>query len=450
MNFSDIFLKLYGVIEESEKNRLIASSGSTKGDSCEKIRSGQSYLYKLHGMESEVIEIRFKNKVWGSHLNAALAETMKRYPYFNTRLVEKNGDFYIVQNEIAPIARKTPKLSRLGGVGCSRHLVDVTYFEHSVFISFHHALCDGRGIKPFAETLLYYYCRSRYKNNEKAEGIRLAGEALLEGETAEPFLQPYEYDESKEFINISRDAFELPESGEPFGRTNYRFELKVPHDEYMSACKANNATPVILLSVLASRAIAALHPSYDKPINANIATDMREALGVKNTYKNCVKSMILPYDRAFSRLTLREECTQYRALLQKQRDFDFCRKEANAMLALFEKLDTLGSYKDKQGIMAFFENMKLNTYVISYLGQFVLGCNEKYIESIRLYNSGAAGLGINMIAAGGSFCIDVKQSFGGDSYAKAIRQQFAALGIGCELSGAVEFFTPADDLIKRK
>ena len=120
MERSNIIAKLYDAVKESEKDRLISSSGSTREGGNERIRSGQSYLYKLHGMESEVIEVRFQNGVWGSHLNVALHETMKRYPYFNTRLIEKEGDFYIVQNDIAPVARRTRRLYRLGGMGCNR------------------------------------------------------------------------------------------------------------------------------------------------------------------------------------------------------------------------------------------------------------------------------------------------------------------------------------------
>ena len=218
----------------------------------------------------------------------------------------------------------------------------------------------------------------------------------------------------------------------------------------MSVCKEKGATPVILLSHAASRAIAALYPSYDKPINANIATDMREALGMQNTYKNCVRSMVLPYTREIADLPLKEAAAQYREFLRRQRDHDFCRREANAMMSLFDRLDVLGSYREKQDTMAFFETMRLNTYVISYLGQFVLGSNERYIESIHLYNSGTAGLGLNMISAGGCFTIDVKQNFETDKYAKGLQEELKRLGIAAELSDKIEFETPTDELIRRK
>lgn len=446
---SDFFVELMNKLKRSEKDMLIKQSGSTKNSKNEKIRSGQSYLYKKRGMESEVIEVKLKKKVTGTYLSQALLETMKRYPYFNTKLIERDGDFYIVQNTNSLVPRKTNKLPKLGHISCGYHLVDVTYFDYSIYVSFHHALCDGRGIKPFIETLIYYYCKLKYKNNEIIEGIRLANSPLLEGETIDPFMKEYDFDSTKDFISLSRDAFDIPENVPIDSIINYRYEVKIPHADFMKACKENNATPVILLALLMTKGIANLYPDYDKPINANIATDMREALNANNTFKNCVKSMILPYSREFSKLSLKEQATEYRELLKQQRDRDYCRREANNMLGLFNKLDSLESFEEKQKIMSFFEGMLLKTYVISYLGQFILGSNEQYIDSIHLYNSGTTGLGINMISSGEYFTIDFKQTFESDKYVKAFLEEVSKLGINYTASEKIEFFTPTDKLMKR-
>lgn len=446
----NVFQKLINYLNEMDKDMQIKTSGSTKDNNTERIRSGQSYLYKLQGMESEVIEIRFDKKVWGSMLNLALTETMKRYPYFNTKLIEKNGDFFIVQNENPLIARKTEKLHNLGATNVGKHLIDITYNDKSVFVSFHHALCDGRGIKPFIETLIYYYCSYKYNNTERIDGIRYSDSKLLDGETADPFLQEYDYDKNKKFISLSRDAFHLPENKIVESKINYRYEMKIPHGIFMRVCKENNATPVILLSLLMNKAIADIFPNYEKPINANIATDVREALGFPNTFKNCVKSMILPYNAELSNLSLVEQATKYRELLNAQRDYDYCKREANSMLGLFDKLDTFTTYKQKQSIMAFFEGMTLDTYIVSYLGQIILGSNAKHIESIHLYNSGTTGLGINMISVGEYFILDFKQNFKDNRYVKAFKARLDQLGIDNTVSEVIEFSTPTDNLIKRE
>ena len=372
---------LYDTMKRSEKEMLIRRSGSTQEGKNEKIRSGQSYLYKRYGMESEVMEVRFKDKITGAFLNQALLTAMKRYPYFNTKLVEKDGDFYIVQNEQSMIARRTKKLARLGHISCGYHLIDIIYYGYSIYISFHHALCDGRGVMLFIETLIYYYCDLKYGRKPVPEGVRLADDPLLPGETDDPFLQEYDFDGKKMFVNI--------------------------------------------------------------------AADMRDALGVPNTFKNCVKSMNLPYSREFSEKSLTEQATEYRELLKAQRDRDFCRKEANAMIGLSNKLDTLDSYEEKQKIMTFFEGMTLNTYIISYLGAFRLGENARYISEIHLYNSGTTGLGINMISCGENFVLDFKQNFQSDKYVRAFCEELEKLGIAYTVSDRIPFVTPGDSIIKR-
>ena len=432
-------------LKESEKDMLISQSGSTKDSSMEKIRSGQSYLYKKRGMESEVIEIRFFQNVSGPALTNALNKTMIRYPYFNTKLIEKDGDFYIVQNDMAPLVRRSKKIAKLGGMEVGYHLIDVSYHEKSVFVSFHHALCDGKGIKPFVETLIWYYCFEKYRNREKVEGIRYSGDPLLENETADPFMHKYEYDENREYISLNRDAFALPE--ESVNEGNFRFEITVDHDAFMKVCRVNNATPSILLALLMNKAIGVMYPDRDKDINANIVGDMRSSLGYENTFKNCVSTMIFPYGREFQEKPLKEQAAEYRELLAAQRDSDYCKRSVNAMIGLSDRLDSLNGYEEKQKIMSFFEGMELNTYVISYLGEFVLGKNASHISGIYLYNSGATGLGINMISVGDRFDIVFKQSFSSDVYTQAFCYELKNVGLASSYSGAIPFETPVDKVI---
>ncbi len=447
---ANIFKKIYHAFNRSNKKMMIRSSGSTPMGKYERIRSGQSYLYQTSGMESEVVEIRFHKKISGSFLNQALSLSMERYPYLNTKLVELDGDFYIVQNEMSLTARKTRKLARLGHISCGYHLIDVTYIENTIYVSFHHALCDGKGIKPFLETLIYYYCQLRYSSRASAEGIRIAGSPLLKDETTEPNLGGYSFDESKPAVNVSRDAYALPENVIEEHETDYRYEVEISSPSFIKVCKENGATPVILTSLLLSAAIAKLYPDFDKPINANIAVDIRDALDLPNTFKNCVRSMPLPYRREFLDMSLSEQAKEQRALLNAQRDRDNCRRAANASLALFEKLDTLAGYEAKQGMMDFFNGMLLNTYIISYLGQMVVNENAQYIESIGFYNSGAAGLGVTMLACSETFMLNFKQSFESDRYVTAFCRELDKLGIVYTVSEVIPFVTPKDSIIRRK
>lgn len=441
--------KIFEIMDQNNKRVQIEHSGSVPGNTKEKIRSGQSYLYKCSGMESEVFDIRFKGIISGSSLNEALRFSIKRYPYLNVKMVEMDGDFYIVRNDVTPVARKMKELPELGGISNDYHLIAITYWKDSIFVSFHHALCDGRGIKPFIETLIYYYCKIRYKSEASSAGIRLMDDVLLENETVEPFLNQYEYDNTKLFPEISKDGFAIPENLDKNANHSYRYELYIPENKFIEVCKENNSTPAIMVALLMNQAIAKMYPDYDKPINGNIATDMREALGVTNTFKNCVKTIVLPYDHNFDNFIFKEKIAKYRTLMSVQRNADYCKKEANKMLGLFDKLDSLPSLEEKQKIMSFFESMVLNTYVISYVGKFILNENNKYVDSIHLYNSGVIGLGINMISCCGKLILDFKQSFISNKYVDGFTDQLNEHGIPYDKTWVVKFETPKDVMIHR-
>ncbi len=447
---TNLFNKVLEEAKRNDKKIKISSSGSTPEGKYEKVRSGQSYLYQTSGMECEVIEVRFYKKVSGSYLNQALLKALKRYPYLNTRLVELDGDFYIVQNEQSMTARCTQKLPRLGHISCGYHLIDVTYYDKTVYISFHHALCDGKGIKPFVETLIYYYCQLKYKSKSSSEGIRLAEDPLLEGETTEPNNTGCDFDESKPAVVVEKDGYAIPENVIEEHDTDYRYELNISASSFMKVCRENGATPVVLTSLLTSAGIAELYPDFDKPIIANIAVDIRDALDLPDTFKNCVRSMPLPYSRDYLSMSLSQKAKKQRDLLNAQRDRDNCRRAANASLAIFDKLDALESYQAKQGMMGFFNGMLINTYVISYLGQMVVNENSQYIDTIGFYNSGAAGMGITMLSCGEKFCLNFKQSFESDKYVKAFCHQLDKYGIEYTVSPVIPFTTPKDSIIKRE
>lgn len=58
----------------------------------EKIRSGQSFLFRENGYDNSVLEIKMKHKIRGDYLQVALGYTVQRFPYMSNKLVEKAGN----------------------------------------------------------------------------------------------------------------------------------------------------------------------------------------------------------------------------------------------------------------------------------------------------------------------------------------------------------------------
>lgn len=410
-----------------------------------KIRSGQAFLYRKNGMQSTVIDVRMRDKVCGTSLKKALDTSILRYPYLKSRMVERDGDIYLVDNSMKFIVKETSKLHSLGSAEVNYHLIDITYTANKICIAFHHGLCDGRGIKPFVETLIYYYCAYKYETIFKASGIRLAGEDLLEGETKEPCEKKFEVKDDFIMPEIIKDGYDISEENED---KYYRYEINVNSDEFMKFVKENNATPAIAVSLLMSKAIRSACHEVDKPIITNMASDMREALGMDNVYKNCVSSVYLPYSNSIENLSFKEQATLYRKMINEQKQEEVVKLNANMMIGLSDKLDELNSFEARKSMMSFFNNMKLNTFVLSYLGKTNLGECDKYVDSMNLYSSGSTGIIVNMMATSKYITINFLQSFKTDKYICALIETMKEVGIEFNVSEKIEFNTPEDSCYK--
>ena len=408
-----------------------------------KIRSGQVYLYRDGGIQSTVFEIRMKEMIRGDILRRALESTYVRYPYFKSKLVEKDGDFYVVENLLSVAFAKTDKFRALGSMSVNYHLIDVTYTDKKIRVAFHHALCDGRGLKPFLETLIYYYCCQKYNKNFDSTGIRLADQELLPGEMAEPFGETKYTVGDTPMPNIIRDGYVLPEHN--MDEINLcRFEINIEKESLMKVCKTNDATPAILISLLAQKAIKNIHPEVEKPVLCNMAYDMRKELQVENTYKNCVGSLYLPYLETVENLPLLEQAKIYRNVIKEQRQPDVVKTSANGQIGISDRLDQMSGLNEKQKMLSFFKDICINTFVLSYVGQFQLGEWDKYVDSIHLYSSSARGLILNMIATGNVFTIDFLQSFESDKLVKEFIKVLGENEIEYKISDKMENNTTCD------
>ena len=413
----------------------------------QKIRSGQAYLYRSGGLRSTVLDVRMMDAVRGDLLRRAVDTAMVRYPYLNSKLVEKNGDYYLAENVLPITIAKTNKLRALGSMSTNYQLIDVTFTGNSIRVAFHHALVDGRGIEPFLETLIYYYSSLRYKTDFEPAGLRLAGEPLLQGETDEPFgYTKYEVGDTPA-PELVRDGYVLPEHTEQV-ENYYRHEITVNREQFLAYAKANNATPTILVSLLASKAIKTLHPDADKPIVCSLASDMRAELGHPNTHKNCVTSLYLPYTDELAALTLREKATAYRTHIADQRHPDAVKTAANGQIGMSDKLDQLTTLAEKRQMLSFFDELRIDTFVISYLGQLNFGGAAAHVESVHLYSSGNRGLILNMLSAGEYITIDVLQSFESDEFFHEFLRMLDAAALDYSSSEKIQFATTPDKASK--
>lgn len=412
-----------------------------------KIRAGETFLYRKGGTESQVFEIRMKSNIRHSHLLRAAKLAYKRYPYFKSHFKIDNGNVYLCENLFSPPPARAKKLRPLGGSTTNRNLVDITYFKKVLYISFHHAMCDGRGIMKFIKTLMYYYLNLVYpRNNVRIPGVMLYGEGMLKGETADPVTDgTLDFDKSKVY-QVDRTAFALPEvlSGTESGGESWRYELIFDVHEVMRECKANNCTPVILMSILMQRGVKAVNPDVAEPILCSMSCDWRESIGLPNTFRNCVSSIYLPFGTPEEQMTTSELGTHYRHLIANQKEINSARSSASIMRMMSDMLDSLGSYQKKEEVVSGFISKPINSFICSYTGKADMGDAERYIESMHAYSSGTKGVSLQMMSVGDTFSVDFLQNFSSKRYVDAFLAEAAQLGLVAECSEVIQYTTPKD------
>ncbi|MFM9597086.1 hypothetical protein ACKI1O_47945, partial [Streptomyces scabiei] len=82
---------------------------------------------------------------------------------------------------------ETDELRELGSRNVNEHLIDIIFKAENIFISYHHAITDGKGIKPFIETILYYYFALKTRTLPSIDEVSKNDEPLKPGELLEPF-----------------------------------------------------------------------------------------------------------------------------------------------------------------------------------------------------------------------------------------------------------------------
>ncbi|MBP1047678.1 hypothetical protein I6N96_15425 [Enterococcus sp. BWM-S5] len=412
----------------------------------EKIRTGQSFLYRKNGYESMVIEFRLKEAVCGEALTNSLRQTLKRYFYLTQKMVEIDGDFYLVKNELPVKLRHSDTLIPLGGVEANYQLIDINYYERNLVISYHHGLCDGRGILPFVRTLLYYYFSTKESQMMKLTGIQRSSDLLLEGELSEPGYVELKSAQSDTLPTVHKKGYSLPEARCQTERIkeSYRYEVQIDSDSLMSYAKAVHGTPATVIAYFFSKAIQEVKGNTsEESVVCNMVTDLRAGAQLENTHRNCVSSLTIPYAEDRNE---REEIQRYRERINAFKVAENMRNELQKIIALSDHLDTFPTFEEKQQVLSFFETLLSDTYILSYIGQINLGEYEKYIEEVHTYSSGTRGLSIEILALSDMFFLDIMQSFPEDRYVALFVKLLAAEGISVKLSDPIKYRVPKDKI----
>ncbi len=410
----------------------------------EKIRSGQSFLYRKNGNESMIMELSMHDLVDADLLEKALLRSLSRYPYLTSKFIQVDGDFYLSANFLPMKVVETLRLRPLGGLETNYHLVDITFYEKKIYVAYHHALCDGRGIMPFVRKLIYYYCLKKYQPPIDIDDLSLASENMSIGELQEPFVS--EEKATDTLPVFKHDAFRLPElTTDKHLYKSTRYELNIDQDSFVGWARSKHATPSITVALLMSKVIENVHPN-EKEIICNLARDDRAGSSCQNTFRNCVGSIELAYSRHPDEIPFLDQVENYRNTIRQSKKKQQLRDSISRMTTLSDQLDKRKGFLDKQKMLSFYDDLILDTFVLSYIGQFKLGAYESFIDDIHSYISGPKGLTIQMSAVNETLSLDFIQSFADKIYLESFIEELKQRNIGFFVKDPIEFETPYDAL----
>ncbi|MFC0234167.1 hypothetical protein ACFFIF_09215 [Vagococcus entomophilus] len=416
----------------------------------EKIRTGQSFLYRKDGFESMVFEINLKQKISGVLLQQAFAQVIAWYPYLTQKFVERQGDFYLVENTVPFWIRNSAACLPLGGSATGGHLLDVHYQEQTIYVDFHHGLCDGRGILPFIRGLTRYYIGLCTQDVEQILRER-SNDQKAEFETLEPGNIELLATTNNQLPTITKKGYSLPEARAQKERVKESCltKVRINADSLLSFGKQIGATPAISMSYLFSKAIWAqkLVDEEDLAVVCNLVSDLRGASPVlERTHRNCVSSLQLPYNG--KNCAPKQYAQKSREKLQAFKQPENLRNELKKVRSLSDQLDKLPSFKQKQEALSFFDTLLTDTFILSYVGRMELKEAEPYIESIHTYSSGTRGVSIEMLAVEKEFYLDIMQSFEQQEYIQAFFDQLEKYAIEYTIESTRKVKTPKDDIQK--
>ncbi len=399
-------------------------------------------------------------------LNYAVAQAIKRYPYFAIQVVRQTTsagapteqqatsterqatqnqatsteqqsapteELIAVPNERPIVVYPGPEVYPLGGEEVNYHMTALSYYKNEIYFYITHVITDGSGFFPFIKTVLYYYlCKSEGVELDP-KGIQLAGDPFYDDELGNPFPEekmakavPLGKDKDNEYFRLIDGGFVNDEKG-----TVYHFRLNTK--EILDFSFDNDGSPCALLSSLMTKAIWSLHPQEEKDIVSAISFNLKPGLGNKHNHRLLCSALRLNYPSKVKDWEILRLCTITRSMVSLKSApanvLVYSQKRKESMERLMQ-IPTVEEKKQVLGKVAL-DDAVSNTFSVSYVGQMGLGSLEPYIESIYNITDGSTyqTLFIEVSAVNEHFNIAMIQGFSSDAYYRAFLNQLTLHGL---------------------
>ena len=268
-------------------------------------------------------EVDLAEPVDGDILQRAVETAMQRFPYFSIRIVRKDEELDVEPNPLPHIVLHTSDAVTLGSPEVNYHLVVISYDQNKVFFNVSHCITDGAGRAPLTKSVLYYYLREKYPDEQvEDEGIYLADTSLFPDEDSLAVPEDEIMKAEPTYYRKPGPSYKLPEGGDISDNRQTEYRFRVDEKQFMAVNKSNDASPSVLVSALLTRAVWNLHPDVKENIVTNLCLNMRPGLNNKHNYHPLFTAIPLICPEQMKAFTLEELCTSLRGMviLQSQEE----------------------------------------------------------------------------------------------------------------------------------
>lgn len=370
-------------------------------------------------------------------LKKALDATLQVWPYLALAVVKKDGAYYLAENSLDFVIRRTADRIEPSTEEGNFHAVTICYEDRKLNFYVDHVLTDGLGWRMALQTFFYYYyCTLDGTGYPVPEGVRTIGDGAAPDEQEDAYMKtPAAVPRGVIAGAVEKNIFSCPEY--PTDKAVYTAEdcghyvIQVPSEEFMACAKALKGSPNSVMIQILGQSMQKLHPENRLPVAFWIPISVRAAMGNTNSLLHQAVPTIWYADPELiaDDSNAGEINRQIRAHLR-----DFCapdniRKQCGMMHMIVEGIRRSVATGRLGQVTTLKAGQEQFSVLASSLGTLAAGEYGRRIHMDAFRVMPGRTFHAYLMEAGGSFYLSLSLGAKTDVYAKAAAQYMTQLGM---------------------
>ncbi len=370
-------------------------------------------------------------------LKKALDATLQVWPYLALAVVKKDGAYYLAENSLDFVIRRTADRIEPSTEEGNFHAVTICYEDRKLNFYVDHVLTDGLGWRMALQTFFYYYyCTLDGTGYPVPEGVRTIGDGAAPDEQEDAYMKtPAAVPRGVIAGAVEKNIFSCPEY--PTDKAVYTAEdcghyvIQVPSEEFMACAKALKGSPNSVMIQILGQSMQKLHPENRLPVAFWIPISVRAAMGNTNSLLHQAVPTIWYADPE-----LIADDSNAGEINRQIRDHlrDFCapdniRKQCGMMHMIVEGIRRSVATGRLGQVTTLKAGQEQYSVLASSLGTLAAGEYGRRIHMDAFRVMPGRTFHAYLMEAGGSFYLSLSLGAKTDVYAKAAAQYMTQLGM---------------------